>query len=211
MAHTLQLWSVLTNLGGVSVTLLAAAALAAYLLAFEGARAALQWCLLFGAGLGLVLASKVAFIGWGIGIPAWDFAGFSGHAMRAAALMPVLLFLMARRRPRAMRVGAAFSGAALAALVAWSRVVLRHHSVSEAAGGYLLGLVLAWLAIRGMRRAPGVVQVRLLLMLCLMFVMPAPLPTAPAETQLTQRWITSLALALSGHERAFERSDWHHR
>ena len=40
-------------------------------------------------------ASKVAFIGWGLGLSALDFTGISGHAMIASAVYPLLLGTLA--------------------------------------------------------------------------------------------------------------------
>ena len=83
-------WSGITHFGDVAITSLIALAIAAWLLAEDEKRLALWWSVLFGAGLGVVVATKMAFIGWGIGIRSLDFTGFSGHTMRSAAVMPVL-------------------------------------------------------------------------------------------------------------------------
>src|ERR1700754_4611274 len=55
-------------------------------------------------------ASKIAFLGFGIGSAAIDFTGFSGHAMYSMAILPVLGAIVFGR-------GGAAAGALLALLV----------------------------------------------------------------------------------------------
>src|SRR5476651_1130096 len=52
--------------------------------------AALRWVAGIFATTFVTTASKVAFLGFGIGIAALDFTGFSGHSMYATAILPVL-------------------------------------------------------------------------------------------------------------------------
>lgn len=66
-------------------------------------------------GLGLAslatTASKVAFMGWGIGLPEIDFTGISGHTMLAMAVYPLLFATLASQlSPQYQRVpvGAGF-------------------------------------------------------------------------------------------------------
>ncbi|MFC6518687.1 hypothetical protein ACFQAT_01865 [Undibacterium arcticum] len=80
----------ITSVGGITVMAPAAIAITVWLVVERSWRVALWWCLLFAAGMGLVVATKIAFIGWGIGIRSLDFTGFSGHSMRATAVIPVL-------------------------------------------------------------------------------------------------------------------------
>src|SRR5215217_2554483 len=88
------LWMALSALGSMSVTGPLCIAVAVWLLAGRTWRLSLSWCMLFGIGLLLVAITKIAYYGWGIGIPQWKFAGLSGHAMRACAVYPVVLYLM---------------------------------------------------------------------------------------------------------------------
>ncbi|HUD33638.1 MAG TPA: phosphatase PAP2 family protein [Variovorax sp.] len=68
-------------------------------------RPALTWCVVFGSCGLAVMASKLAFMGWGIGSARFNFTGFSGHTAIGTALWPVALWLMAtawqRRHPPA--------------------------------------------------------------------------------------------------------------
>jgi hypothetical protein len=100
---TTMLWYQITVLGGLNVTALGALAIAVWLGAARCWRLALAWCLLFGAAMLLTVASQVVFLGWGIGIQSIDFAGFSGHATRAAAVFPVAFFLLLEGEDRRLR------------------------------------------------------------------------------------------------------------
>jgi membrane-associated phospholipid phosphatase len=87
--------------------------------------------------------SKVAFLGFGLGIAALDFTGFSGHSMYAASVeIPLLATCALALCGRGRWVGAML-GTALAALIAVSRVEVGAHSVSEAIAGFVLGGSLA--------------------------------------------------------------------
>ncbi len=44
-------------------------------------RMAAGWLVLLGAAIGVVTVTKLAFLGWGVGVRELDFTGVSGHAM----------------------------------------------------------------------------------------------------------------------------------
>src|SRR5215217_3190106 len=115
-------WMTLSVLGSMSVTGPLGIAVAVWLLAGRTWRLSLSWCLLFGFGMLLVVATKVAWYGWGIGIPEWKFAGLSGHAMRACAVYPVVFYLMFLKASRGVRHVALAAGVLLAVLISLSRV-----------------------------------------------------------------------------------------
>jgi hypothetical protein len=106
------------------------------------------WAWLSGviAATGVTTASKVAFLGFGIGSIALDFTGFSGHAMYSMAILPVLAAIMAG-------APGAVLGVLVALAVLVSRVELQAHSWSEALSGALLGgAVAVWTLGRYLRR-----------------------------------------------------------
>lgn len=189
-----------------SMTVLGPAGLAIALWLALGShwRLALHWCLLYGAGLGLVVLSKLAFIGWGIGISALDMTCFSGHAMRAAAVYPVGCFLALRGTRRPIRVAGVLAGVTLAVLTSIGRVELGTHSVAEAVSGTLLGLLVAGLFIWQARAERPFVLSRALMLasLCLLAWTPQ------VEQIQTEDVLTEAALHLSGHARPFTRFDW---
>lgn len=172
-------------------------------------RGALRFAVALALGVLITLASKVAFLGWGIGVYAWDFTGFSGHAMLAAALLPMLFYSLAgvvrnpTTQPRRLVLVTAV-GAALALLVAVSRVVLGAHSVSEVVLGGALGAAVAATGLYAVW--PHTVRHVTL------YIAPLVLLGAlhsPAATFIPGRSMeVRLALALSGHSRPFTRVQW---
>jgi len=197
-------WQNLSLMGSLAVTGPIGVAIAVWLLAGKSWRLTLSWCLLFGAGMALVVMTKVAFIGWGLGFESVEFSGFSGHAMRAAAVFPVACFLAFRSSGAAARNWAALAGAAVAVLIAVSRVIVLAHSVSEAVTGCVLGLLVAGVFIWHASTEGHLVLSRVLVALCIPVLLIAP----RVEPIPTEMWVTRLALLLSGHDRPFTRQQW---
>jgi membrane-associated phospholipid phosphatase len=197
-------WNHITLFGDVSITSLAALAIGAWLLAENEKRLALWWAILYAAGLAVVTASKIAFIGWGIGIAALDFSGFSGHAMRITAVAPVLLYLILQKTSSPIRAFGVLCGFAFAGLIGISRLAIHAHSVSEVVSGWILGGIvsIAFIGIAGSLRkyifSPMRIGLILLTLLPAPYVQPAP----------TQKWLTSMTLYISGHDRPFRRANW---
>lgn len=198
-------WTDITNYGDVTITSLAAAAIAAWLFIEDEKRLALWWSALFAASMGVVVATKMAFIGWGIGIRAIDFAGFSGHAMRAAAVLPVLFYLILQRTRFTVRAGGVALGFVCAALIGISRIVLHTHSISEVVAGLLLGAAvsLAFMHVAHTSLSKHVFK-PLRIALSVIALLPAPY-VHPAPTQ---QWLTELTLYFSGHDQPYPRADW---
>lgn len=196
-------WSNLSALGGLSVTALLALAVAAWLAAARCWRLAGAWCLLIGLALTLAALSQMAFMGWGIGIRALEFTGFSGHATRAAAVFPVALFLLLEREGGRLRRIAVAAGALLGIAVAIARVKVGAHSPSEALAGCLLGLGVAALFIWRARTARDCSPQPLLLgLLAATFLLPI------ADPVNSHQWLTAATLKLSGRDRVYLRNDW---
>jgi membrane-associated phospholipid phosphatase len=191
-----MLWTALSALGSMSVTGPLGIAVAVWLLAGRTWRLSLSWCLLFGIGMLLVVATKVAWYGWGIGIPEWKFAGLSGHAMRACAVYPVVFYLMFLKARPAVRHAALAVGVLLAGLISLSRVPVFAHSMSEVLLGGAVGLAVAAAFIATARSEQPAVVGRILVALCLplVAVMPFTKPV-PAE-----QWVREVAMHLSGNE-----------
>ena len=150
----------------------------------------------------VTLASKLLFFGWGIGSARLDFTGVSGHAVLAAAILPVLghgLLLGAGQR---VRVAGVALGLLLAVVVGVSRVALSAHSWSEVVAAWLLGGVVSVLTLQAMR--PGGVRpywpVRAAPLLLLLALMPGGATYLP-----THAWEVDLSLWLSGRSRPYTR------
>jgi len=199
-------WEYLSLIGSVAVTGPIGIAIAVWLLLGKSWRLSLAWCLLFCGGMALVVATKIAFYGWGIGVEAVDFAGFSGHSMRAAAVYPVAFYLCFRSSgPRAGYLAAA-AGVLLAVLISISRVEVQAHSVSEALTGFLLGLTVAGLFIWHVSTEGHMAISRILVALCMPILLVTP---QHGDAIHAEGWISQLAMLLSGHDRPFSRQQWH--
>jgi hypothetical protein len=145
----------------------------------------------------LVTATKIAFLGFGWGIASLDFTGISGHAMLASGGFPVLAAIFVA--PDARRKAAAVAG-----LVAVSRIAVGAHSVSEVVSGYLIGAVAGAIATRSLVHAGG-------RGLSLAWLVPAfvwlLLTLSAPPVMATHDWITEIALTLSGRDRPYVRAD----
>lgn len=213
-------WSLLTRLGEAQLLLPLMALAVGWLLTRPGqARTALGWLAAVALAAAITTASKVAFIGYGWGLPALDFTGFSGHAMFSAAVLPPLLRLAlggARWLPSATAEHGAPAGRArlavaggylLAAAVAVSRVQVGAHSWSEVLSGYALGALAssAVLAAGHWPRRALAPAVPLLLAAGLAWGVVG----APASR--SHDWVTRLALASSGRAVPHQRWQAPHR
>lgn len=194
-------WSTVTAIGDAKVMLPAASFILAWLVSAGARKAGLWWCLLFGSAFLAVVATKLAFIGWGIGISALDFTGISGHSMRATAILPVLVFLIFQQSALRVQKLAVAAGFLAGLLIAMSRVMLDAHSVSEAVAGAVLGTAVSAAFLRLAVPMQALVIKRKLLVSSLM-VLGALTLAKPAPTKL---WLKETGMYLSGKTRPFSR------
>ena len=197
-------WMTISSLADIRAMLPAAAMIVIGFLIGHSWRAVLWWCLLFFIGIALVIVTKIAFVGWGVGIRTLDFTGFSGHAMRATAVAPVLCYLLLQKARPVVRNLGVLLGILFGVVIAISRLVLHTHSVSEAMAGCALGAAvsLGFIWIVGSAHKfvfnPVVVTVCMASLLIVPFAEPTP----------TQRWIVEISLFISGHDRPYVRDGW---
>jgi hypothetical protein len=197
-------WHWLSVAGSLAVTGPIGIAITVWLLAGKSWRLTWAWLLLFGGGMALVVLTKIAFIGWGVGVAAIEFAGFSGHAMRAAAVYPVAGFLMTRSSPPWAQMLGSTIGVLLSVLIALSRIYTFSHSPSEAWTGCLLGLLVAGAFIWYANAERNLALSRMLVAFCVPVLLVAPqVKPIPAEM-----WITKAALYLSGRDQPYTRAIW---
>ena len=195
-------WSLVTRLGEAQILLPAMLAALVWLARAAHARpAALWWAAATALAALVTTATKVAFIGFELGYAPLNFTGVSGHAMFAAAVLPVLARIAgATATPRARRLSVA-AGCLLAALIAWSRVQVGAHSPSEVVAGIALGGSASMLALRHGHfprlRVPPLLTAGLLLWMLLL-----PVGAPPSRTH---DWVTRLALALSDRAKPYTR------
>jgi membrane-associated phospholipid phosphatase len=199
--HLSLAWRFITRLGEAQLLLPPLALVLAWFRWRLGARAVvLAWTGAIAVAAFITTVTKVAFLGWGIGSAALDFTGISGHAMFAAAVMPVLAAAAVATTPRAQRV--ALAGAyALAVVVALSRVLVGAHSVSESVIGLALGSAASAWALKR-TTVPHSHMPKLLILITLLWL---SLGTAGAPPSPTHGWVTRLSLALSGRSTPYTR------
>jgi membrane-associated phospholipid phosphatase len=204
---SIHFWLLLTRLGEAQILLpLALMTLGSLLWRPKGSSAqpaAVGWLVLFCGAMAITTASKIAFMGWGVGWAALNFTGVSGHSMFAAAVYPIVAGTLASRWSPGKRYAAIGAGFALALLIGLSRLAIHVHSPSEVVAGLLLGglasaLPLAWAGI-----APGSISpVVPALVAVWLAVMPVH---APASN--THSLVTRMSLMLSGRSEPFTRED----
>ncbi len=205
--HAAAPWLTITHMGAASIMLPMFVVIAAELWLAGEKSDLLAWFLAMTAGVAIVLASKIAFIGWGWGSASLNFTGISGHTMLASSLLPVWMGrLLAGTTPdRRLSFPGVLLGLAIGAVVGGSRLVLGAHSLSEVIAGWLLGLAISLITYKLMkgrsrsRNGAGLAGVFLLLALS---------PTL-AGTLPTHKWEVEVALMLSGHARPYIRQDLH--
>lgn len=209
-AHTTMFWQLITRLGEVQI-LLPAALLAALVLVArrDSWPTAVLWLSLLGVAVMFTVASKLAFMGWGLGLAEFNFSGVSGHAMMASALYPLLLASLVPTRSTPARWLVLAAGALLALLVGVSRVFVGAHSWSEviagmAVGGAVTAAVLIGYGLpRGLSRLSAAATVAVPLSMVLwLTMMPTFGPAFNSHSMITQ-W----SLQLSGRATPYTRGE----
>jgi membrane-associated phospholipid phosphatase len=202
-----KIWMIVTQFGAASAILPTVPAVMLGLWR-EGRRSVIiAWSLTLFVGIAIVLVSKIAFLGWGLGIARLDFTGVSGHTMLATAILPVICAWLPL--PRHSSALAIVIGLLLVLLVGCSRITLGMHSWSEVIAGWMLGATVSATSLLAMRRTKSVSPVppgrHWPIVIALLFVFSLNQPMATALPM--HPWIERLALAISGHDHIFRRSD----
>ncbi|BCO27594.1 hypothetical protein MIZ03_2483 [Rhodoferax lithotrophicus] len=197
-------WHFVTRLGELQLLLPVALWVCRDLMRQEASRSlAVHWLFLLAMAVLLTLASKIAFIGWGVGIAAWNFTGISGHAMFAAAVFPPLMATLSSRLSPGGRMMLLVLGVALAAMVAVSRIEVGAHSLSEVLAGLCVGgIVSAYLIFDANHTRVRLSLYVPVLVIAWLIIVPTQAPQLPTHSLVTQ-----LALKLSGHSHAYTRSE----
>jgi membrane-associated phospholipid phosphatase len=188
-------WHNITDLGDAAVMLPAGFAIAVWLIVSRAWHDALVWLALFGAGVLVVVGTKIAYVGWGIGVPQLDFTCVSGHAMAATSVLTVAGYFVCSSFSRKGALLAAVLGLGFGLLVGISRIVISAHSTSEAVAGCALGGLIALLAIRAIRVRPTIVAAPLAFAFAFLTLVAA----VHGEQAPSEQLITKVALYLSGH------------
>lgn len=201
-------WHAITRFGEAGI-LLPSALLIAGWLALRGRqlRPALAWLVPLGVAVAVTTASKIAFLGFGLGIAALDFTGFSGHSMFAAALYPMLGFGIACGWSRRGRAAAVAAGYLLALLVAVSRYKIGAHSPAECLLGFGLGALASGVALVVIDGGVRPMLPTLLFAGVAAWFLVALVPGEPVLP--SHQMVTWVSLKLSGRAQPFTRADLH--
>lgn len=198
-------WHTLTRLGEAQLLLPALLAATVWLgWRARAPRVALVWWASTAAAALLTTASKIAFIGWGVGYAPLDFTGISGHAMFAAAILPLLAREAVGAASPRWHAPAVALGLALAALVALSRVMVHAHSASESVAGFVLGAAASGFAL-ARAPMPPTSSPKLLGPLALWLVVAVPV----APPSRTHDWVTAISVQLAGRDTPYTRHMMH--
>lgn len=201
-------WIAVTEFGNSTLLLPAALVLALWLLSARAWRLAGVWALSFGTAVLLVLASKLAFLGWGLGLASIDFTGISGHATVSTSVCTMSAWLATASRARSTRGLAIGCGLLLGLLVSISRLVLQVHSVSEVVAGFALGAVAAGLPIASAWARPPCLAQRWMPLALAGLVLLMPQAVRPAQAHGV---VMEMALKASGRLEVYSRAMLHAR
>ncbi|HHG1084495.1 TPA: phosphatase PAP2 family protein [Klebsiella pneumoniae] len=197
-------WQLISFFGDSTVLLPSAAALFIVLMLRKTSRLlAWQWSLLFGITGAIVCASKLAFMGWGLGIRELDYTGFSGHSALSAAFWPIFLWLLSARFSAGLQKAAV--------VVGYSRLVIHAHSVSEVIAGLLLGAAgsALFLVLQKRTSDPESVNISWGGVACLVMV-PLILLHSGSKAP-TQSLLGQIATAVGPLDKPFTRTDLHNQ
>ncbi|GAB2882173.1 phosphatase PAP2 family protein [Paraburkholderia jirisanensis] len=202
----LHYWYLTSSIGGASVTLPLTLAIALWLALGYSTRLAFGWVALVAAAASIVTLTKLAFLGWGIGVRALDFTGLSGHAMMSTAVYPVACFLVLLPARAKARIAGLAVGFCIGIAISFSRVVVEAHSPSEAIAGCLMGAVVALLFVCiAWQATPRRSALSALPVSMSLVVLVAAFHNVHVPTHL---WVENIALKVSGHVRPFVRARW---
>ena len=196
-------WLFFTRWGNSVLLLPVAACLGAGLWLTGERGIAWRWATCFGTSVLLVLATKVAFLGWGVGIAYLDFTGISGHSMLAAAVLPTFAWWATQERPPAAQRRAVIATWLLALVVGVSRVALSTHSVAEVVAGLALGTLVTLVVVPRDTIATNRTALRWVVLAALLTA--GMLPGAGTSDE-AHGVVVRLALALSGRQVPYDRS-----
>ncbi|MFR0692445.1 phosphatase PAP2 family protein [Enterobacterales bacterium AE_CKDN230030158-1A_HGKHYDSX7] len=198
----MDFWPLITRLGDSSLLAPAAAFVFGWLLYRREAAKAGLWALLFGFSTALVVGSKLAFMGWGIGIANLNFTGISGHSMMAGAVLPTLAAQLFSSRRAALL--AAACAALVAVLVGISRLAINVHSPAEVYAGLSLGLGTSAAFLAATRAGLPTFQPAILLLVVALSLGQAATGVRAPTHQLLER----IAMHLADRPAPFQRGQW---
>jgi len=198
----MNFWPALTDLGDSALMLPAILAVALWLLTMRAWWMSLCWLGLVCLAIGLVALTKIAFIGWGLGIRSLNFTGISGHATLAMSVLPLVGWLLGSRRSRLARMVLTLAFVLVALLIGVSRIGLGYHSTAEVVTGIALGgLVAGGFFLLNRQSQPHQLRYRWIPALLIL----ALLISGRGDRAPSEHLLTAIALFASGHTEPYHR------
>ncbi|MNM92538.1 hypothetical protein D3C81_1048760 [compost metagenome] len=182
----------------------AAMVVAGWLWSMASRKLALLWLGVLFVAYFVVGLSKVLFKGWGIGLESLDIAVISGHAMNACLVSTVVLSLLLRQLDHRLRWLALGAGLLSTWWFSVQYVGQTIHPLPEAIAGAVVGSAAACVFLFRLERKEVRKIPRTALALGLaVILLSTSIPKYTAEGVLN-----SLAVTLSGAEKAFMQPHW---
>lgn len=182
----------------------AAMVVAGWLWSMASRKLALLWLGILFVAYFVVGLSKVLFKGWGIGLESLDIAVISGHAMNACLVSTVVLSLLLRQLDHRLRWLALGAGLLSTWWFSVQYVGQTIHPLPEAIAGAVVGSAAACVFLFRLERKEVRKIPRTALALGLVVILlSTSIPKYTAEGVLN-----SLAVTLSGAEKAFMQPHW---
>ncbi|WP_371918568.1 MULTISPECIES: hypothetical protein [unclassified Pseudomonas] len=189
---------------GITVMLPAAMVVAGWLWCTASRKLALLWLGVLFVAYFVVGLSKVLFKGWGIGLESLDIAVISGHAMNACLVSTVVLSLLLRQLDHRLRWLALGAGLLSTWWFSIQYVGQTIHPLPEAIAGAVVGSAAACVFLfRLERREVRKIPLPALALGLAVILLSTSIPKYTAEGVLN-----SLAVTLSGAEKAFMQPHW---
>jgi membrane-associated phospholipid phosphatase len=211
---SIDTWIFITHLGNSVLLLSTALLIALWLLRARASEMSFSWLVILGIAALLVLFTKLAFLGWGLGIESIDFTGISGHAMLSSAVFPVLAAMLTLKTSPVLTKASIGAGFLVAVVVGISRLVLNSHSPSEVILGWVVGCSVALPTLYLLHRMTEGSRARLspwpiVMGFTALLAITAPRDGRPGPE--THPLIVKMALWASGRSEPFHRNSLHER
>jgi len=189
---------------GITVMFPAALVVAGWLWCAASKKLALLWLGVLFAAYFVVGFSKVLFKGWGIGVESLNIAVISGHAMNACLVSTIVLSLLFRQLDHCLRWLALCTGLLSTWWFSVQYVGQTIHPLAEAIAGAVVGSAAACVFLFRLEK----MQIRKIPLPALALGLAIIMLSMSIPKYTAEGVLNSLAVTLSGAERAFMQPHW---
>lgn len=189
---------------GITVMFPAALVVAGWLWCASSRKLALLWLGVLFVAYFVVGLSKVLFKGWGIGVESLNIAVISGHAMNACLVSTIVLSLLFRQLDHRLRWLALSTGLLSTWWFSVQYVGQTIHPLAEAIAGAVVGSAAACVFLCRLEKK----QIRKIPLPALALGLAIIMLSTSIPKYTAEGVLNSLAVTLSGAERAFMQPHW---